>query len=967
MAEKSKAVVKILVIDDNEILISTIKNILKKEGYTTDFAFDGETGLVKASGERYDLILLDIYLPGLDGYEVCRRLKDDAGTKDIPVIFISALDDAATIYEKGYELGVMDFLRKPFTPSELIFKIRNFLRLAETESELRRNEILFRSIVNDQSEFVVRYIPDGTLTFVNSAFSHFLDKSIGEIIGSNFFDQMNIDKKDEIRTRVPGTDKPPQTDIIQIRRANGEILWHQWIQRTITDRTTNRIVVQSIGRDITEIKKKEDVLRQYEYIFNHAGWGIIANDPESLHFMQVNESYAKMHGYTVGELVGKKISSVFEGGTDDLVQKIINKVNKKGHYHYKSIHIRKDGQTFPVSTDITIMKDENGRNSLLLANVQDTTESEKATKALAESEERFRTIFKNTPDIVAIVRLNDLAIVDINDKFTEFSRLSKEVVIGKPGFLFSFFENRSEFRNILDQLAHNNVVSNVEVRLKTPDGHIYPALISCSKILLNGLTHIVAIIRNIEEIKLFQESLQKSETKFRLLADYNYNWEFWLAPDGKYIYISPSCERITGYKSTEFDKDTDLMIKLIHPEYSKAYYDHFRNDHQNTGPEVSIELLIIDRYGNEKWISHNCNAVFDDNGNFLGRRGNNSDITQKKLSEMELLKLSTAIEQSSSAIVVTDTNGAIEYVNPYFEKLTGYKYEEVIGKNPRFLKSGKTDPNIYHELWESISSGNIWQGEFINRKRNKELFIEHAIITPVKDKNSRIVNYIAIKQDITKQKESERKILQTIISTEEKERSRFAQDLHDDLGPLLSTAKLYIKTIETAKDLKNKQTAIDKSLEAIDEALMSIKEIAYDLSPHILRNFGLIPGIRSLINKINETGTIKIVFKTEIGERFDENVESSAFRVIAELINNTIKHARANLIELDIEKNDKELLVTYSDDGIGFNLEKALRKKMSSGLSNIINRVKSLDGVIVFYNKSANQGIKVFITIPVLN
>jgi signal transduction histidine kinase len=180
----------------------------------------------------------------------------------------------------------------------------------------------------------------------------------------------------------------------------------------------------------------------------------------------------------------------------------------------------------------------------------------------------------------------------------------------------------------------------------------------------------------------------------------------------------------------------------------------------------------------------------------------------------------------------------------------------------------------------------------------------------------------------------------------------------------LSTAKLYIKSLETAKDQKNKQTAINKSIEAIDESLLSIKEIAYDLSPHILRNFGLISGINSLANKINETGTVLIKFDSDIEERLDENIESSAFRIVSELVNNTIKHANANKIEINIRKNDKELFLTYSDDGIGFNLEKALEKRLSNGLSNIINRIKSLGGEIVFSDKS---GTEVDITIQLLN
>jgi PAS domain S-box-containing protein len=744
MKGKSNTVKKILVVDNKKIVSSTIANILLSEGYETFFAYDGKSALLNVLTMKYDLILLNTSLPDLDGFEVCKRLRGLPITANIPVIFIYSLKDLDNILQKSWIVGPMNYLRKPFTTSELLFSIKKCLTNSKTEIKLHQNEILFRRKVNDQ----------------------------------------------------------------------------------------------------------------------------------------------------------------------------------------------------------------------------DLSESEKVSRALIESEERFRTIFMSTPDIIVILRLDNLTIVDVNDKFTEFSKLKKNSVIGKPDFIFKFFENPNDIKNILDRLQQNLIVSNIEVSLKSQDLHFYPALMSCSKILLNGITHIVAIVRNIDDIRLYKESLRNSETKYRLLADYNYNWEFWLGPDGKYIYNSPSCERLSGFKPRDFDEYPDLMLELIHPEFKTICTDHFINVHRSSGPEVSMEFIIIDRYGNEKWISHNCNAVFNEYGEFAGRRGNNTDITQRKASELELHKLSTAIEQSSSAIIITDLNGDIEYVNPYFEKLTGLTYKEVLGRNPRILQSGRTDPKLYEELWNSISNGKKWEGEFINKKKNGELYTEHAIITPVKNKSSRIVNFIAIKQDITKQKEIDRKILQTIISTEEKERTRFAQDLHDDLGPLLSTAKLYIKSLETSKDQKNKQTAIDKSLQAIDESLLSIKEIAFDLSPHILRNFGLISGINSLISKINETGTLLIEFKTDIAERLSENIESSLFRIISELINNTIKHAHANRIVIEIKIRDNELFLTYSDDGVGFNLEKALEKRFSRGLTNIMNRVKSLGGEIDFSN---NNGIKVFINTPIKN
>jgi PAS domain S-box-containing protein len=952
----------IFVVDDDRIQVTYITKILIKEGYNVEFAYDGKTALSYAAINKYDLILLDISLPDIDGFEVCRRLKGQSQTKYIPVIFISGFEDDDVIYQKGFELGAMDYLKKPVTSAELIFKIKNYLRLAKTEAKLRQNEILFRSIVNDQAEFVVRYKPDGTMAFVNTAFSIYMGKSTGELIGTNFFDQLNVDNKDAIRSIVLTTNDPPQISTIQIKRPNGEIVWHQWAQRRIVDRINQKVVIQSIGRDITESKKSEDTLKRYEHIFKNAGGGI-ATSSKLKYLEQVNEAYAKMHGYTIEELTGKKASIVLAEESDHFLLNTIRKTIKDGNYSYQSFHKRKDGSKFPVLSHLTVLKDENGHKPLLIANVQDISETVAASNALAESERRFRAIFKNSPDVIIIIRLEDMLMVDVNDKFVEYSGCNKEEVLNKPDVLYSFFENPLDMESIILQLKDVDVISNKEVKVRTFKNRIYTVLISCSKIYINGSDHVIAIIRNIQEIKRFQESLQKSETKFRLLADYNYNWEFWLGTNGKYIYVSPSCERISGYSSHEFEKNPNLMMKLFHPDYYEICYDHFINAHLNTDPEISIEMLIIDRDGNEKWISHTCNPVFDENGKFLGRRGNNRDITQKKVSEMELLKLSTAIEQSSSGIVITDPDGVIEYVNPYFEKLTGYKSDEILEKKPSILKSGKTDPKIYVELWESITSGKIWEGELINKKKNEELYIEHSIITPVKDENSRIVNFIAIKQDITKQKEIDREILQTIIYTEEKERSRFAQDLHDDLGPLLSTAKLYIRSFETVKDLKNKQIAINKSLQAIDEAIMSIKEIANNLSPHVLRDFGLISGIKSLINKINETGSIRITFYSDLEERFDENIESSIFRVVAELINNTVKHAFAKQANISIQKTEMELIVNYSDDGIGFELENALNKKLSRGLSNMINRLKSLGGDIVFDPES--KGIKVLVTIPV--
>jgi diguanylate cyclase (GGDEF)-like protein/PAS domain S-box-containing protein len=134
-------------------------------------------------------------------------------------------------------------------------------------------------------------------------------------------------------------------------------------------------------------------------------------------------------------------------------------------------------------------------------------------------------------------------------------------------------------------------------------------------------------------------------------------------------------------------------------------------------------------------------------------------IKERKHAEEQLHKLSQAVEQSPVSIVITDTSGRIEYVNPRFVQLTGYALEEAIGENPRILKTEKTDAEIHRQLWETISAGKEWQGEFINRKKNGDLYYESALISPIIDSNGVITHYLAVKEDITERKLAEEKIL----------------------------------------------------------------------------------------------------------------------------------------------------------------------------------------------------------------
>lgn len=143
------------------------------------------------------------------------------------------------------------------------------------------------------------------------------------------------------------------------------------------------------------------------------------------------------------------------------------------------------------------------------------------------------------------------------------------------------------------------------------------------------------------------------------------------------------------------------------------------------------------------------------------------DITERKQDELRLLQLHKAVEQSPVAVLLTDIHGNIEYVNPYFSQMTGYGLNEVIGKNPRIIQSGNMPPEIFSEMWENIQSGKIWRGELLNKKKNGETYWEVEVIAPVTDADGTIVNYIAIKEDVTAKKESDIKLHEAYDRLEE--------------------------------------------------------------------------------------------------------------------------------------------------------------------------------------------------------
>jgi signal transduction histidine kinase len=196
---------------------------------------------------------------------------------------------------------------------------------------------------------------------------------------------------------------------------------------------------------------------------------------------------------------------------------------------------------------------------------------------------------------------------------------------------------------------------------------------------------------------------------------------------------------------------------------------------------------------------------------------------------------------------------------------------------------------------------------------------------------------------------TENKVITAIINTEENERKRFAKDLHDGLGPLLSTVKMSLSALnERIKDSAG-MVILNNTNHLINEAISAIKEISNNLSPHMLTNFGLASAISTFTTKLNQTKAIRIDFKTNMeNQRLDNEKEVVIYRAACELINNSIQHSGASRIDIELYKIEKFVTLQFSDNGRGFDTS-ALEKEDSKGMgiSNIETRVRSIEGLFV--------------------
>lgn len=273
-------------------------------------------------------------------------------------------------------------------------------------------------------------------------------------------------------------------------------------------------------------------------------------------------------------------------------------------------------------------------------------------------------------------------------------------------------------------------------------------------------------------------------------------------------------KKLIGRKLTDTipDKATRKKVDMVHQVLTTGNNMQF----EETTPEQSME--------------HRFYPVKDSrNGEISGVTILGFDITERKRRELELNKLLLSVENSPMSIVITDTEGRIEYVNPAFCAITGYSREEALGENPRILKSGEHDEQFYQDMWKTIRSGNTWRGEIHNRKKNGDLYWEQAAIAPVQDEKGNIKNYVAVKEDITQKKDLER--LKSDVNR------IMRHDLKSPLNGIIGLPQI----MEQDDNLTEEQVDILRNIEQTGRKMLNMINLSLDMFKMEMGNYEYYP------------------------------------------------------------------------------------------------------------------------------
>lgn len=674
-------------------------------------------------------------------------------------------------------------------------------QIKKTEEMLEESEEKYRALYNNVPLSYQSLNADGCIIDINPAWLRTLGYDREEVIGKKFADFLHQDWKPHFEKNFPEFKNHGYISDVhfRIRHKDGsylDISFEGSIGYYPDDRVKQ---TYSVFQDITEQKKVELELinseDRYRKLFDNHGAVKLIIDPENGNIVEANKAASKFYGWSVDDLTSMNISQI-NTLPPEKIQEEMNSARSNREQYFEFKHRRADGLIYDVAvySSSLIIEDKTFLHSI----IHDITKQKKVEMDLISSKKRYQELFEESPvalweedfseikiyfDELRIGGIKDfrkyfeenpnelnkcvqkIKVEDVNKAALEMHKAkNKEELLGSLEKTFTH-KSFDVFKEELLALAEGRKHFESQAEVKTLTGEVKNTYLRCYS---GGagekgeFKKVFLAISDITNLIKVEQELKESKLKYKLLADFTYDWEYWVGPSGEYIYLSPAVERITGFTVKEFMLNPDLLFTIVREDFKEEVLDHYKNEENFDYPLYSSEFPIITKSGEEKWIAHVCTPVFDQSGSFVGRRGNNRDITlriiaQKKLRKSERLLSET---QKISKIGGWDyriSDGQIIWTDETYN-IYGLPKKSVKTAEDSFKYYHKDDiPIITKAFKKCVKNGTPYKLElrFRNTKK-KEMWVQtsgKAIF--IEGKITKIIGNII---DITKRKSAEEKL-----------------------------------------------------------------------------------------------------------------------------------------------------------------------------------------------------------------
>lgn len=882
-----------------------------------------------------------------------------------------------------YNRFKIKFSSDPKSPNNVIGVFFDIDVRKNIEIDLKMKEWELQNIF-DQSTEAIRIIDKNfKIIKVNDAYLNMSNRELLSILGTNCNEQFcsnNCGTSEcPLAKILKGHDKVE--NIFTIPSEDGSPKHYIYKAYPYRDIRGNRVGIIEYFRDVSDIKNSEisiqrsnELLQEsearYKELVENANVAIIKlnNLGMIVHF---NEFAEEIFEYKKEEVIGKSVMDTIVPDYDDkgrdlklMVEMFLKNDPKMFENTNENINVTKSGKKLWFSWTNRPIVDANGNLEGIISIGHNITEKKALIDEINESKTRFEQVVANANEWVWEVDENGLYTY-ASPQIEEIFGYKPEEVIGKKHFYdffredvreelkqgaISAFKQKQPFRDFVNPNTNKN---GDEIWLSTSG---VPILSDNGELI--GYRGVDA---DITEKRKNERALKKSERKFRELHESIRDAYVYCDLDRNIKEFNQVFKELIEY---EDDEIRNLNIRDITPiKWHKIENNILEEQVFERGFSEIFEKEFITKSGKVVPIDIRVYLDKDPEGNPIGIWAFLHEIESRKLKEQEMQKLKRAVSNSPVSIVITDSRGNIEYVNPYFTKTTGYLPKEVIGKNPRILKSGKQPKEFYKSMWEQITTGETWKSEFHNVKKDGEYYWESASISPIFDDNGDIVSFVAVKEDISERKQSEEernrlieelelarnnlqveafrllelndklldseKKLTELNATKDKFFSIIAHDLKNPFNSLLSMTRFINDVYDQLSDeerkriLENLKTAAKSGYGLLENLLeWSRSQIGgIQFKPELSNIYELVINNIALSKSQLEKKMIKIstLIQTDQYAYFDYYMIDS---VVRNLISNAIKfsHVHGEII-IRSERNNDKLTVSVSDNGVGMKPE----------------------------------------------